>query len=253
MKSEHQEIPIGDFKPNPWNDNRMSPKLYEKERRSIRDFGFIDPITCRPMPDGTMQILDGEHRWRAASEEHAAGSSYLDELPATVLLDCDDRTAKKLTIILNRLRGQSQQQELTAALIADLAPDGVEDLSLHLPFEDGEIRVLLDLAAGAWDLNAEPKAPASTDPDEWATLKVRIPKEATSVIERALDGVAKELGNAGTRESKRGLALEALAADYLAGHPQVTKTTRKPKATPTTPETATSTADAIPGDSRAES
>lgn len=228
MKSEHRMVPITELNPNAWNDNRMSPKMYEKERRSIRDFGFIDPITVRPRAEGGYEILDGEHRWRAASEEYAAGTAGLAELPVTVLVDCDDRTAKKLTIILNRMRGQSQQ-ELTAKLVASLAPEGLDDLTNHLPFDDGELRVLLDLAAGAWDLGAEPKSLVLGDPDEWATLKTRIPKEAVSVVERALDACAQELAIKGTRESKRGLALEAMCADYLAGaeKPTKTKATRK--------------------------
>jgi len=229
MKSEQRPVPIAEFHPNKWNDNRMSPKMYEKERRSIRDFGFIDPITVRPRPEGGFEILDGEHRWRAATEEHNVGTKGLAELPATVLLDCDDRTARKLTIILNRMRGQSQQ-ELTAALIAELAPEGTDDLSLHLPFEDGELRVLLDLAAGAWDLDAEPKSLTLGDPDEWATLKTRIPKEAIAVVERALDSAAQSLAIKGTRESKRGLALEALCADYLAGHQPPPKAEKPAKA-----------------------
>lgn len=215
MNTEQRTIPIEDFHPNAWNDNKMSPKLYEKERRSIKDFGFIDPITCRPREEGGVEIIDGEHRWRAAMEERQAGAIGLDALPAVVLLDCTDRQAKKLTIMLNRLRGQAQQEK-TAAILASLAVDGTDDLVANLPYDDGEIRVLLDLAAGAWDLSKEPTPPPRVD-EEWVTLKVRVPKDALGVIERALDQHSLIHINKGTKESKRGLALEAICADYVSG------------------------------------
>ena len=46
-------------------------KIYTEERmeslcKSIADIGVIDPITVRPLPDGTYQVLAGRHRRRAS-------------------------------------------------------------------------------------------------------------------------------------------------------------------------------------------
>jgi len=46
----------------------MDQAMYAKAIASIREFGFVDPITVRTV-DGRYQIIDGEHRWRAAKDE----------------------------------------------------------------------------------------------------------------------------------------------------------------------------------------
>lgn len=46
-------VPINAIRPNPWNPNVMSEFMFEKERASIREFGFIDPILVREQPRAT--------------------------------------------------------------------------------------------------------------------------------------------------------------------------------------------------------
>lgn len=214
MRAEHgAKVRVDAVDANPWNDNRMNAKTFEKERRSIREFGFVDPVTVRPHPEvaGRFQIIDGEHRWLASKDEG------LEEIPATILHDCSDRAAKKLTVVLNRLRGQPEH-ELTAALLADLArTGGTEDLVQVLPYDDAELRLMLDLASNAWDLSSEPQAGIDHD-DPWTTLKVRVPKEAVGVIERALKLAGRS--DRASKETQMGLGLERIAADFLAGAPQ---------------------------------
>ncbi len=66
-----QTVEVGKLHPNPWNPNRQDARTFEAERESIRNYGFIDPVTVREHPtiNGEFEIIDGEHRWRAATEE----------------------------------------------------------------------------------------------------------------------------------------------------------------------------------------
>jgi ParB/RepB/Spo0J family partition protein len=60
------QLPLDWLTPNPWNPNQMDDEQYGKALNSIREFGFVDPVTVRELGNDTYQIIDGEHRWRAA-------------------------------------------------------------------------------------------------------------------------------------------------------------------------------------------
>ena len=60
-------VPPAQLKPNPWNTNKLSPEAEGKLDNSLLEFGLYKPIICRELPDGSLQILGGEHRTRAAS------------------------------------------------------------------------------------------------------------------------------------------------------------------------------------------
>ncbi|MCU0370431.1 MAG: ParB/RepB/Spo0J family partition protein, partial [Bacteroidales bacterium] len=63
----------------------MTVEMFAKERASIREFGFIDPLTVRPS-NGAYEIIDGEQRWQAGKAEGLAS------FPC-IVLDVDDDTA----------------------------------------------------------------------------------------------------------------------------------------------------------------
>lgn len=73
-------------------------KIYTEERmeslcKSIADIGVIDPITVRPLPDGTYQVLAGRHRRQASIRIGAATipaiirSNISDYQAAMIMLD----------------------------------------------------------------------------------------------------------------------------------------------------------------------
>lgn len=152
--------------PNPWNPNVQAEKVYTREIRSIQQHGFIDPITVRRLPTGELQIVDGEHRWKAAC---ALG---LKQVPITNLGDLPDSDAKRLTILLNELRGEPEVDKL-AALLSDLASStSVADLAQELPITEADMSALI--SSFDWELppatlsdstgadDAPPAAPAPT-------------------------------------------------------------------------------------------
>lgn len=184
-------LPVDAIEPNPWNPNVQSDFKFQKELDSIREFGFIDPVTVRSGRDkGPLfpkpQIIDGEHRWKGAK---AVG------LTQVLVLDVgrmSDEKAKILTDVLNNLRGENDPMKWTAMVqsVADIAPELLE----LLPYKKDELEALLQSSQVDWDeldeLNAEHHANAKRDQDGklYKKFSVSLP-EAT--MEQAADLIRK--------------------------------------------------------------
>lgn len=88
---EHDVVPIDEIRPNAFNYNVQDKFIFDKEKKSIVDHGFMDPITVREavgeLDKGTVariadradttgsqissaryEIVDGEHRWLAVRQ-----------------------------------------------------------------------------------------------------------------------------------------------------------------------------------------
>jgi len=154
-------VAIGRLKANPWNPNKESDETFEKVKRSITNNGVVEPPQVREMDDGSLQIINGEHRWRAAD---ALGHT---DIPVINLGKISDQQAKKLTIITNELRG-APEPVLLAALIQDLSVDfTLEELALDLPLHAAEMESLQrSMAPFDWEATqaALPDHMQKTDP-----------------------------------------------------------------------------------------
>lgn len=80
-------------------------------KESIRNAGFLEanPILARPNGDDTYEIIDGEHRWRAAKE------LGIRKVPCDVG-EIDDLEANRLRVILNKDRGRLDYFKLSKLL-----------------------------------------------------------------------------------------------------------------------------------------
>jgi ParB-like nuclease domain len=178
-------VPIDRVHPNPWNPNKQDERTYEAQRQSIRDYGFIDPVTCRRHPvdakgrlvgergkdfsDEEWQIIDGFHRWSIAREE-----GYADVLiafdPTTTW---SDERAKKLTAIFIETRGDPDVA-LMGKLLHDLqealGPDS-EELLTGLPYSHAELDHLLQIGEVDWDAWAQQQATRGKRTVDRATLR----------------------------------------------------------------------------------
>jgi len=144
IKGKVKQVAISRLQPNPWNPNVQSEFIFEKERASIREHGFIDPVLVRTIGD-SYEIIDGEHRWRAAKAEGGKEIMILD------LGKVEDVEAKRLTIIMNETRGKSDHDKLVA-LIRDIgSSDGTEKLMKLMPYSETELQSYLKEAAVDWD------------------------------------------------------------------------------------------------------
>jgi len=75
-------------------------KVYTEDRMeslctSIADIGVIDPITVRPLPDGTYQVLAGRHRRKASIRIGA------ETIPAIIRSDISDYQAAMIMLDTN--------------------------------------------------------------------------------------------------------------------------------------------------------
>jgi hypothetical protein len=200
-----QRVPVGELQPNNWNPNRMDEFMYQKELASIRSFGFVDPITVRLMPDGRFEILDGEHRWRAAQE------LGMKMIPVWNLGDVPDAVAKQLTIVLNETRGHADESKLSALLTDLMESESAVDLMETLPFDPERFRALTG-ADFDWQ-EFEELASQESEGSHWVERVFRMPIEAAEVLDQALAKVKTEGGG----DMNDAQALEAIAADYLGG------------------------------------
>lgn len=206
MKIEH--LGIGDLRPNPWNPNRMTARERAATRESLELFGWLVPLVVREHPDEDFaQILDGEHRW---IEARALGHP---EVPCIVLEGLDADEAKKISLVLGEIKGESEPERL-GKIVAELA--GLTDFEKGLPYTPQELDALIAYGPEALDgAGEEPE-------DEWRTLSAQVPKSFLAVYQACEDRLAAALVQEGKalhpkRAVRRGQVLEVLAASYLAG------------------------------------
>ena len=164
LQIEH--VPIGDLRPDPANPRRISDAELETLTRSLREFGFIDPVIARR--DDKL-VIGGHQRLLAARK------LGLKTVPV-VFIEVSEQKAKLLNVALNKISGE-WDQELLAHLLADLG-DGA-DLTLS-GFADDEVKKLLKSLdsrekrdrAEAFDLDAAmdaaQRAPGAKRGDLWA-------------------------------------------------------------------------------------
>lgn len=200
---------VADCEPNPWNPNRMDAFTYSKVIDSLLTYGFVDPMTVRPLPGqtGRWQIIDGENRWKGAQDLGLEFAPVYDVGPI------DDRRAMKLTIVLNELRGQYDPREMSALLTRLLEDEDPLTLAKSLPFTDVALKGMiglgdLDLGGMVGEAIARGEASKKT---RWVERMFRLTTEANGIVQTALEK-AKD-----GEEMSDAQALELICADYLAG------------------------------------
>lgn len=153
IKDNIFRVAIAQIHPNPWNPNKQSAFTFEKELKSIRDHGFLDPIDVREMEGAGYEIVDGEHRWKAAKQLGMA------ELPVNNLGKVSAAVAKQLTVIRNETRGQSERTALSELLHDLITNDGVgiEELKANLPIDPVDIDTLLKDLQVDWENTNAPE------------------------------------------------------------------------------------------------
>ena len=127
-------VPIDSIYPNDYNPNRQSEHDFELLCRSMMEDGFTQPII---VIKSNREIVDGEHRWRAAS---TIGHK---EIPV-VFVDMTPEQARISTLRHNRARGQ-EDFNLSAAVLRDLQSLGAIDWAQDsLMLSDTELNRMLE-------------------------------------------------------------------------------------------------------------
>src|SRR5688500_13949717 len=124
-------VPIDDLRPDPANPRIISPTDLESLTRSIREFGFVQPVLARR--DDKM-VIGGHQRLLAARR---LGWKTVP----VIFLDLSEEQSRLLNVALNNISGEWDEQ-LLARLLADL--QAVPNLDLSLTgFGDDELQRLL--------------------------------------------------------------------------------------------------------------
>jgi ParB-like chromosome segregation protein Spo0J len=133
------EVPVSRLQPNKYNYKEMSTFMLDTLKRAIDKQGFIFPIIARsgnangPFKDKRLEIIDGEHRYKAAV------ALQLSHVIIKDLGNVPDEVAKTLTVSLNEIHGTSRPDDL-AKIIKDL--DKTPEMLSYLPFDDVELEAM---------------------------------------------------------------------------------------------------------------
>ncbi len=125
------QVPIDALRPDPANPRKISDAELDALTRSVREFGFVQPILAR---HHDKMVIGGHQRLLAARR---LGWKTVP----VIFLDITGEQAHLLNLALNKISGD-WDQDLLARLLADLQQVPDVDLSLS-GFEPVEISALL--------------------------------------------------------------------------------------------------------------
>lgn len=148
---------------NPRKDLKPGDPEYEKLKRSIEQFGYVEPVIWNKT---TGRVVGGHQRLKVLMD------MSIDEIDC-VVVELSEEKEKALNIALNKISGEWDKEKLSL-LIADL--QGADfDVSLT-GFEPAEIDDLFKASVkdkihdDNFDVDAELKKPAITKPGDIWTL-----------------------------------------------------------------------------------
>lgn len=126
-----EQVPLEQLRPDPANPRRIGEEELDALTRSLRQFGFVQPVVAR-REDQT--VIGGHQRLVAARR------LGLTTVPV-IWLDLTTEQARLLGLALNKISGTWDEQ-LLARLLADLQTAAGIDLTLS-GFGEDEVRDLL--------------------------------------------------------------------------------------------------------------
>ena len=176
---QYEVVNITNLNPAPYNprkDLKPGDAEYEKLKKSMQAFGYLEPIVWNQR---TGNVIGGHQRLKVLREQEVT------EVPC-VVVDFDEDTEKAANLALNKISGDWDFAKLAEVLL-DL--DGVNfDMDLT-GFEPGELKNIMAWAPDAYEPSAQ------KEPELKSECYVEI--ECTA---RALDDFANTLAEWGKRD-----------------------------------------------------
>lgn len=126
---------IDELREAPYNPRKMSKEEYEKLKRSIERFGYIDPLVWNKR---TGNVVGGNQRLKILKE---LGFTVVD----VVEIDIDENAEKALNLALNKISGVWDLEKLEEVLrslegplieLAGFEPEEVEDILNEVNLEE---------------------------------------------------------------------------------------------------------------------
>lgn len=136
-----EKMRLRDLQKAEYNPRRMSEEMKEKLKKSIEEFGYVEPIVWNAR---TGRIVGGHQRYDALMDLY--GEDYEVEV---VVVDLSEDDEKVLNIALNAIRGDWDMSKLRQ-VFEELSIDEIENLG----FDEAEVEKILKR------IEKEAKAPA---------------------------------------------------------------------------------------------
>jgi ParB-like chromosome segregation protein Spo0J len=164
---EIQKISIDQLKPakyNPRKNLKPGDPEYEKIKRSIQEFGYVEPIIWNKR---TGNVVGGHQRLKILKE---LGETEID----CVIVDMDETHEKALNIALNKISGQWDMP-----LLKDLLQE-LDTGAIDMALTGFDVQELEDLMAGKNapanidDLLNDLDVKSAIDKPIWATIRTDI-------------------------------------------------------------------------------
>lgn len=163
-----EKVSIDKINPNDWNPNFENTRMYERVKDDLKKHGFIDPIIVQKHNERLNKdyvIINGEHRYKAFRDLKQA------EAPC-VIVDCDDKKAKVLTLRLNIEHGELMPNKIQAILV-ELSPVGdMKALNEITGIPQNDLKILSEIEVT--DFEAPKKKKNEGDEDDSQGVKVDV-------------------------------------------------------------------------------
>ena len=159
---------------NPRRDLQPEDAEYQKLRRSIETFGYIEPIIWN---ERTGHVVGGHQRLKVLLEQGA------EDIEA-VVVDLEERDEKILNVLLNKVKGRWDIGRL-ADLLQQLDETGDMEVT---GFEDWELQSLLMQYDHIKDLMEEDFSDYSDSKEkDTFTMTFSLPEGARETVERYME------------------------------------------------------------------
>lgn len=186
------EIKAADY--NPRKDLQPEDTEYKKLRRSIEEFGYVEPIIWN---ERTGNVVGGHQRLKVLLEQ---GVQEID----CVVVSLDDKDEKILNVLLNKVKGRWDIGKL-ADLLQELDEAGAMEVT---GFEDWELQSLLMQYDHIKDLMEEDFSDYSSEKERSTfVMTFSLPAGAREAVENYLqntDNAKAELATAIINKVKEG-------------------------------------------------
>jgi ParB-like chromosome segregation protein Spo0J len=208
------KVDPGELAPHPLNPNVMAGEFFEKLVANMRRMGRCPAVLCRRLPDGTLQIIDGHHRVKAAKRLR------WPSVEVEVWEKVSEEDAAFLLTTLNRLRGRDNRQK-RAELVKGLRQKyDADELAAYLPETAEQIAKFEEYVAPVVDENRDEKLAAETSPFS-VLLEPKWERTINAAIKlkRSQGGLPEtpshETHGGIAEDLRRGAALFEICADFV--------------------------------------
>ncbi len=191
MRINEEIVDIDRLVPNPWNHNEQTEFMQEKLGNSLEMYGQVAEVIVREKPDGNLEIIDGEHRWKELVIQKE------EKILVNNLGEVSDDDARLLTAVMNELRGNRNPSKLSRLLNSLKDSADWRDMTEVLPFTMIELENILAIAD---DLPKDPKPKGDGDgdgerkPTSWVDIKISVHQDAIPEVKGMMAEAKTKLG-----------------------------------------------------------